>query len=431
MSELTISKLDALKAQATKWEDAQKPVPEGVYPVFLGPTTQEKFGCRPREEVTKDKPYVYVTKKFFLEDIQFRGAISDFHPMKVLIEKYPEDALMLVWDHEEWYGQNHFVAHDLKVKNALLADEVARKPPEEAAAGAEGGGGGDGGGGGGGGGGEALEVVKPPPPESPAVIAQKAAAAAQKAAAAATADKVAAVRAEVSAVERTAAAKRINGACAELETWLKTTDDQVNHKMAAQDLLAHHVKVHQDMLHYLAREAARAVKVQPHHIEVRVKQHFGINMMGKLATIEARSVYPIEEPIIEPLTILCEGTDVEPESLEKFITDLRTDAVEGRNGPPAFDFVKHSVMTKTASPRDVVALAKLLEKMLSGGGVALILDDIIDLPNGPEAEKLASSRTDRPRTVWVTPTLAVMPQSRSRLQRSIVVDYSTALVKGF
>ena len=71
-------------------------------------------------------PYVYVTKDFFLSDIQFRGAISDFHPMKALIEKYPEEELMLAWDEEEWYGQNFFLVHDLKCRDAVLADEEAR-----------------------------------------------------------------------------------------------------------------------------------------------------------------------------------------------------------------------------------------------------------------------------------------------------------------
>jgi len=241
----------------------------------------------------------------------------------------------------------------------------------------------------------------------------------------------AAVRAEVSTVERVAAAKRINGACAELESWLKTTDDQVSLKMAAQDLQAHHVKVHEDMLHYFATEAAKGVKVQPHHIEGRVFQNFGLDMTDQLATMEARSLYPIEEPIIEPLIELCKGTKAEPESVEKFITDLRTEEVEGRNGSPSFDFVKQSLMSKTASPRDVVTLAKVLEKMVSSGGGVVILDDIINLPNGPEAEKISSSPTDQPRNHWLTPTLAVMPLSRSRFQRSIIVDYQHALVKGF
>ena len=90
-----------------------------------------------------------------------------------------------------------------------------------------------------------------------------------------------------------------------------------------------------------------------------------------------------------------------------------------------------ALMAKTASPRDVVALARLMEKMVSSGGAVMILDDILELPNGPEAEKVASLPADRPRNHWVTPTLAVMPLSRSRFQRSIVVDYSSVLVKGF
>ena len=106
MAGLTPSALDALLPQNKEWEGAQKPVPLGVYPCFLTMTTQEKFGCREREDCTLEKPFVYVTKAFFLEDIQFRGAISDFHPMKKLIEKYPDDKLLLVWDEEEWYGQN-------------------------------------------------------------------------------------------------------------------------------------------------------------------------------------------------------------------------------------------------------------------------------------------------------------------------------------
>ena len=157
-------------------------------------------------------------------------------------------------------------------------------------------------------------------------------------------------------------------------------------------------------------------------------------MTDQLATMESRALYPIEEPIIEPLIELCraqKGTDVEPEDVEKLITDLRTEEVEGRSGSPSFDFVNQALMRKTASPRDVVALARLMEKMVSSGGAVMILDDILELPNGPEAEKVASLPAERPRNHWVTPTLAVMPLSRSRFQRSIVVDYSSVLVKGF
>ena len=120
---LTPSELDALPTQDKEWEGAQKPVPKGVYPCFLTMTTQEKFGCREREDVTREKPYVYVSKQFFLDDIQFRGAISDFHPMKALIVKYPEDDLMLCWDEEEWYGQNFFLSHSVESSTEILEFE--------------------------------------------------------------------------------------------------------------------------------------------------------------------------------------------------------------------------------------------------------------------------------------------------------------------
>ena len=85
---LAPSELDALPTQDKEWEGAQKPVPKGVYPCFLTMTTQEKFGCKENEDVTLAKPYVFITKQFFLDDIQFRGVISDFHPCKKKIEKY-------------------------------------------------------------------------------------------------------------------------------------------------------------------------------------------------------------------------------------------------------------------------------------------------------------------------------------------------------
>ena len=167
MAGLTPSALDALLTQNKEWEGAQKPVPNGVYPCFLTMTTQEKFGCREREDCTQEKPFVYVTKAFFLEDIQFRGAISDFHPMKKLIEKYPEDSLQLVWDEEEWYGQNFFLVHDLLVRDAVLADMTAREEAAAAAA-AAGGGGGEGGEGGG----PLEEMGEWKPPESKEWVSQ-------------------------------------------------------------------------------------------------------------------------------------------------------------------------------------------------------------------------------------------------------------------
>jgi hypothetical protein len=106
-----------------EWEGAKVPVPEGAYPLFLTATTQTNFKCRERKECTSAQPYVFVSKKFFLDDIQFRGVISDFHPTKKFIEKYPDDTdvqedgtsgLLIVWDEEEDYGQNFYLVHKVR-----------------------------------------------------------------------------------------------------------------------------------------------------------------------------------------------------------------------------------------------------------------------------------------------------------------------------
>ena len=94
----------------------KKPIPDGVFSVFLTMSTQEKFSCREREHVTEEKPYVGVAKQFFLDDIQFRGVISDFHPCKKKIEAYPEDELLVVWDAEEDYGNNYYLIYTVAAR---------------------------------------------------------------------------------------------------------------------------------------------------------------------------------------------------------------------------------------------------------------------------------------------------------------------------
>ena len=117
-----------------EWENARVPVPEGAYPLFLTNTTQANFKCREREDCTSAQPYVFVSKKVFLDDIQFRGVISDFHPTKKYIEKYPDgvdvqedgtSGLLLVWDEDEDYGQNFYLVHSVELKEAVVAKWAA------------------------------------------------------------------------------------------------------------------------------------------------------------------------------------------------------------------------------------------------------------------------------------------------------------------
>jgi len=141
-------------------DDAKKPVPDGAVPLFLTMTTQEKFGCKEREDVTPEMPYVKVSQKFFLEDIQFRGAISDFHSSKKLIAAYPEPELLIVWDEEEDYGQNFYLVTKLELAQQIMADVAAKSAAVEEAAEAEASGGG------------AYEVEEYKPPESKPWVSQ-------------------------------------------------------------------------------------------------------------------------------------------------------------------------------------------------------------------------------------------------------------------
>ena len=138
----------------------KKPIPDGVFSVFLTMSTQEKFNCREREHVTEEKPYVGVAKQFFLDDIQFRGVISDFHPCKKKIEAYPEDELLVVWDAEEDYGNNYYLIYTVAARKKFLEElEAAKEVAEEA-------------GGGGGGGGTETIIEEYKPPESKEWVTQ-------------------------------------------------------------------------------------------------------------------------------------------------------------------------------------------------------------------------------------------------------------------
>ena len=89
-----------------EWEGAKVEVPDGVYPLFLTGSTQEHYGI---DGCTVDDPYRMVPKQTFLDEIKFKGAISDMYVIKKEIEKYKGDELMVHLDDDELFGQNFFV----------------------------------------------------------------------------------------------------------------------------------------------------------------------------------------------------------------------------------------------------------------------------------------------------------------------------------
>ena len=91
-----------------EFEGAKIPVPDGVYPLFLTATTQEHYGVN---VCTVEDPFREVPKQTFIDEIKFKGAISDMYVVKSQIEKYKGDELLLHFDdtvaragrpHREW-----------------------------------------------------------------------------------------------------------------------------------------------------------------------------------------------------------------------------------------------------------------------------------------------------------------------------------------
>lgn len=72
--------------------------------------TQEIFDCRVDEDVTDDQPYKLIRKEDILADFENRAAVSDFYPVKKIVQVSTESFFIswsylktfLVHDHKSW-----------------------------------------------------------------------------------------------------------------------------------------------------------------------------------------------------------------------------------------------------------------------------------------------------------------------------------------
>uniref|UniRef100_A0A2K6EL97 Dynein axonemal intermediate chain 3 n=1 Tax=Propithecus coquereli TaxID=379532 RepID=A0A2K6EL97_PROCO len=102
-----------------------------IYPLVLTTKTQEIFNCRVEEDVTDEQPYKLINKETIFEDFKNRGAISDFYPVKKIIQEYPGDELLLVYDKDFKYGLNFYLIGTEEGKeNYLNPPEVPEEQEE-------------------------------------------------------------------------------------------------------------------------------------------------------------------------------------------------------------------------------------------------------------------------------------------------------------
>nr|XP_031535334.1 LOW QUALITY PROTEIN: WD repeat-containing protein 63 [Vicugna pacos] len=80
-----------------------------IYPLVLTTKTQEIFNCRIDEDITDEQPYKLIRKEDIFADFINRAAVSDFYPVKKIIQEYPGDELLLVYDKDFKYGLNFYL----------------------------------------------------------------------------------------------------------------------------------------------------------------------------------------------------------------------------------------------------------------------------------------------------------------------------------
>uniref|UniRef100_A0A4X1UBE1 WD repeat domain 63 n=2 Tax=Sus scrofa TaxID=9823 RepID=A0A4X1UBE1_PIG len=102
-----------------------------IYPLVLTTMTQEIFDCRVDEDVTDDQPYKLIRKEDILADFEHRAAVSDFYPVKKIVQEYPGDELLLVYDKDFKYGLNFYLIGTEEGKESYLNPPEAPEEQEE------------------------------------------------------------------------------------------------------------------------------------------------------------------------------------------------------------------------------------------------------------------------------------------------------------
>ncbi|XP_023554822.1 WD repeat-containing protein 63 [Octodon degus] len=102
-----------------------------IYPLVLTTKTQEIFNCRVDQDVTDKVPYKLIKKEDIFADLRNRAAVSDFHPIKKIVQEYPGNEILLVYDKDFKYGLNFYVIGTEEGKeNYFKAPELPEEQEE-------------------------------------------------------------------------------------------------------------------------------------------------------------------------------------------------------------------------------------------------------------------------------------------------------------
>ncbi|XP_048581354.1 dynein axonemal intermediate chain 3 [Nematostella vectensis] len=118
-------KKDDTKSSMDGEEETEDETPSDIMPLFFTSKTQEIFACKGDEDVTDENPFKLIPKEAIEQDFKSRAAISDFHPAKKIVQSYPAEELLIVYDPAFKYGQNFYLCLTEEAKERHL------NPPKE------------------------------------------------------------------------------------------------------------------------------------------------------------------------------------------------------------------------------------------------------------------------------------------------------------
>jgi hypothetical protein len=90
-----------------------------LYRIFLTSSTQQQFNLRTDEDVTQEDNIRKIPKVLILEDIKTKLATSDFYPLKQLIEEYPDEDILLIYDYEFQHDKNFYICLSISLKDII------------------------------------------------------------------------------------------------------------------------------------------------------------------------------------------------------------------------------------------------------------------------------------------------------------------------
>lgn len=110
--------------------------PPGLYRMFFTGATQNAFNIRSEEDITQEENILTITKTQILEDVYKKNVGSDFSPVRKLVEEYPEEDILVIYDFDFQFDKNYYLCLDLDLKDIILdppmvlPPDPVREPPK-------------------------------------------------------------------------------------------------------------------------------------------------------------------------------------------------------------------------------------------------------------------------------------------------------------